>query len=198
MAYTLATHHHRFAAWAAARAAQRRLANSRTIINALHVCGVVQVVDTNDYWPTTAAMFDVVHREWCRALVNHLLSAGINAAKYGHAAKIIAVYLKSRIVLSGHHDTRFASVIHLPIDRILLRAVAGHMRATDRPLATRLRTTAWTALTETSYDELIACLRGAGFDRPAFWYIERFWNPCDDEGLRFGRACRSDQSAQRV
>jgi hypothetical protein len=177
MSYTLAIHQHRFAAWAAARAAQRGAGTVRAIINALDGCGVVTVVDTPSNWPTTAAAFDTAHRHWCRALLNRLLSAGINKAAYGRAVKIIAIYLKSRIVLGGHHDTAFATVIHPPIDRILLQALAGHVRAKDPRLANRLRTATWTALDEATYDDLIASLRGAGLDRPAFWCIERFWDP---------------------
>lgn len=181
MAYTLAIHQHRFAAWAAARAAQRGLASSRIMIDALEGCGVVAVVDTCDDWPLTAVAFDALHRIWCRALLGRLVSAGISKATYGRAVKVIAIYLKSRIVLGGHQDTSFARVIHPPIDHILLQGLAGHVRARDRPLANRLRTTTWTSLDEASYDDLIARLRGAGFDEPAFWCIESFWDPRGDE-----------------
>src|SRR5450755_4604971 len=117
MSYTIAMHQHRFAAWAAARAAQRGLTGTYTVINALEGCGVVTVADIANNWPATAAAFDNAHRDWCRALLKRLLSAGIAKATYGRAVKIIAIYLKSRIVLGGHHDTAFARVIHPPIDR---------------------------------------------------------------------------------
>jgi hypothetical protein len=182
MSYTLATHQHRFAAWAAARAAQRGLAKLRTgiILDALVHCGVVAVVDTVSNWPTTAETFDAAHRGWCQSVLKHILSIGISEARYGRAAKVVAIYLKSRIVLGGHHDTDFARVIHPPIDRILLQSLAGYVRTKDTAFANQLRTTNWTSLTEAEYDDLIARLRSAGLDQPAFWCVERFWDPRGD------------------
>ena len=182
MAYTIAMHHHRFAAWAAARAAQRGLANSRIIIDALEGCGVKAVVDNPDDWPQTAGAFDVAHRNWCSVLLERLLAAGVSKATYGRAAKVIAIYLKSRIVLGGQQDSPFATVIHPPIDRILLQSLAGHLHARDRPLADHLRATTWTSLANDTYDDLIRRLRRAELDQPAFWCIERFWDPRGDEG----------------
>jgi hypothetical protein len=95
------------------------------MIDSLNVCGVVAVVNSPADWPQTAEDFDDVHHTWCTALLNSLHSAGIDKASYGRAAKVIAVYLKSRIVLAGHHDTAFGKVIHPPFDGILLREIAN-------------------------------------------------------------------------
>jgi hypothetical protein len=192
MSYTLATHQHRFAAWAAARAAQRGLANSRTgiIIDALKGCSVEAVVNTESMWPTTAAGFDSVHRDWCRALLR-----GLPGARYGRAAKIIAIYLKSRIVLSGHHESLFATVIHPPIDRVLLQSLARHVRVKDPGFARYLRTRTWTSLNEDEYYDLIARLRRAGLDLKAFWYIEEFWDPRgEDEATEEAAAAEVDET----
>jgi hypothetical protein len=177
--YSLADHQHRFGAWAAARATQRGLANLRTstISDALVDCGVVAVVDTAVNWPTTAKVFDTAHRGWCRAMLSGLLSHGIDKASYGHAAKAIAIYLKLRVVVGGHHKHAFAKVIHPPIDRILLQGLAKYVRAKDPVFAKQLRTTTWTSLTPAKYDDLITHLRSAGLDQPAFWWIEQFWDP---------------------
>jgi hypothetical protein len=183
MRYSIAKHHHLVAAWASARAAQRRLAKTCTIITSLNGCGVVPVVETLERWPATPEAFDRVHRDWCRNLLKSLKSAGVSNAQYGHAAKILAIYLKSRIVLGGYHDTPFARVMHPPIDSFLLKQLATELRQRedasdeDRRLATFLKTTTWTTLNEAKYDKLIGGLRKAGFDQPAFWCIEQFWNP---------------------
>jgi hypothetical protein len=177
--YTLSQHHHRFAEWAAARAIQRGLADVRisTISDALKISGISRVADTARKRPTTAELFDSAHRRWCRAVMGSFRAAGVGEVSYGRAAKLIAVYLKSRIVLGGHHGHAFARVIHPPIDRLLLQALSAEVRANDRVLATRLRTANWTSLTESGYWDLIDSLRGAGLDRPAFWHVERFWDP---------------------
>jgi hypothetical protein len=118
---------------------------------------------------------------WCQAILSDLRSSGIGKASYGRAAKAIAIYLKSRIVLGGHHEHSFAKVIHPPIDRILLQAIADHVRANNPVFAKQLRATTWTSLTEAAYDDLIARLRNAGLDQPAFWSIEQFWDPRREE-----------------
>jgi len=183
VSYTIAEHHHRFAAWAAARAALRGLADIRTgtISHALEHCGVVGVVDTRARWPTSVAVFDAAHRDWCQALLKDLRSAGTGNASYGRAAKVLAIYLKSRIVLGGHHAHAFAKVIHPPIDRILLQGIAEHVCAGNQALAKQLRTTTWTTLTAGAYYDLIDRLRGADLDRRAFWGIEQFWDPGREE-----------------
>jgi hypothetical protein len=183
MTYSLADHQHRFAVWAAARATQRGLAKFSTssVNDALTACGVVAVADNAVDWPTTARAFARAHRNWCRTMRANLRSARIGNVSHGRAAKAIAIYLKVRIVLGGHHDSAFAKVIHPPIDRILLQGVAKHLRARDPVFARRLQVTTWTSLTEVRYDDLIARLRGAGLNQPAFWWIERFWNPRREE-----------------
>jgi hypothetical protein len=181
--YTLGEHQHRFSIWAAARSIQRGLANVRigTIDAALMACGVGEIADTEAKWPTTEALFDRAHRKWCRAIMRNLQSAGVGDMSYGRAAKLTAVYLKCRIVVGGHHEHSFANVIHPPIDRILLQALSKRVRAKDPAFGTFLRTVTWTSLAEANYWDLIARLRSAGLDKPAFWCIERFWDPRREE-----------------
>lgn len=39
------------------------------------------------------------------------------------------------------------------------------------------RETRWTKLTESEYLRLIESFRAEGLDKPAFWMMERYWEP---------------------
>src|SRR3990167_8298141 len=99
MAYELAEHRHRFSAWAAARATQRGLCDVAILHAALEKCGVVSVVRTEDLVAFSASDFEGRHREWCDSVLRFLKGRGVARATFGHATKLIGMYLKSMIVL---------------------------------------------------------------------------------------------------
>ena len=174
--YTLTEHRHRFAVWAAARAAQRGWTSTERLAAALEASGASALVrgsPTN--WPATAGAFDAAQREWAHALLDHLAASGVHGT-YGRAAKLLAIYLKATIVLAGHADSPFGRVLHPPLDSILLRNLAADTRF---PAARRSlwRQTSWTRLDEQRYFELIDTLRATRLDQPAFWMVERYWQP---------------------
>ncbi len=180
-AYSLEDHHHRFAAWAAARAAQRGLAGGShaLLVAAIEVCGVAEILrnraDLDPGW--TAQKFDRAHTAWRRSIVDHLHRNGVKSATFGRAAKLIAIYLKSTVVLSGGHDTALGRVLHPPIDAVLLRVLAADDLNFSVENRRFWRSTRWTSLEEEGYRELIASFREEGLDQPAFWMIERYWTP---------------------
>lgn len=167
--YDLFEHRHRFAVWAAARAAQRGFASVALLREALEATDLVDFLLGPGSLETGAATFDALHRRWCSAIVDFLHERGIDGPAYGRAAKLVAVYLKAMIVTGPHPDSRLASVAHPPIDRILLKNVSA---ATRSP---RWRTLAWTQLDERSYYELIAEFRVLLPEQEPFWKLERYW-----------------------
>jgi hypothetical protein len=92
---------------------------------------------------------------------------------YGRAAKLVAVYLKTMIVIPNP-DSVFATIAHPPVDRILLQNLAR-----DNEYPNELRkvwsTTNWTDLNENTYYHLIESFRECGLDEPQFWRVERYW-----------------------
>ena len=50
---------------------------------------------------------------------------GVEDVTFGKAAKLLAIYLKSMIIVGGHHESPFARVAAPPIDEILLRRLAA-------------------------------------------------------------------------
>lgn len=110
--------------------------------------------------------------------VDPLAEKGIANVTYGRAAKLVAVYLKSMIVLGPDGPSSLASIAHPPIDRILLRNLASS--DVTSPHKSNWRTTTWTTLDEQSYYALISQLRGVLAKSEPFWKLEKYWTVTND------------------
>jgi hypothetical protein len=175
--YSHFLHRHNFSAWAAARAAQRGVpVTVPEIANAIEHSGLESAVANTRSYPLTSEDFDSFHRRYAREIINLLKAEGVGSVTYGRAAKIIAIYLKSMVVIGPLCDTRFACVIHPPLDRILLRSLA-HRDGLPKGLKQKCETVNWTELSENEYFDLIQGFRQAGLDKPAFWMLEQHWTP---------------------
>ena len=137
-------------------------------------CGIVKVVQDSNTWPSTSDQFDTLHGHWCNAITEHLLQADVKNVTYGRAAKLVAVYLKTMIVIPDPESV-FAAIAHPPVDRILLQNLA---RDKQYPSVFRKiwSTTNWTGLNEEAYYQLIDGFRQCGLNKPQFWRIERYWD----------------------
>ena len=109
-----------------------------------------------------------------RRVVSAVRSGGAAGATYGHAAKAVAIYLKSMIINAGFDDTDFAKNLHPPVDGILLKSLARDSRF-SRESRQLWGDTTWTGLGEPAYFRLIDSFRREGLGSPAFWFIERYW-----------------------
>jgi hypothetical protein len=192
MAYEIDKHRHNFAVWAAARAAQRGFsAKAETLRNAIEGCGVVEFIKSGKLYDIDVARFDTIHSQWCTSVVNFLEKARIPKVSFGRAAKLVAVYLKSVIILGGGHTTAFARVCHPPLDAMLLSNLA---KSKDAILLAKLAKSdvtskqkrawakvPWTQLNAEQYRALIIQLRQAVAPDEPFWKLERFW-PITNDG----------------
>jgi hypothetical protein len=175
--YTLFEHRHKFAVWAAARAAQRGFTSVSMLKKALEASLLPGAIENRESWPESE-QFDSFHRNYCTQIMGHL--KGVPGVSYGRAAKLVAVYLKTMIVLSEHGQSYFAGIIHPPVDRTLLQTLAKDPRF-DQQFRKRWRTLNWTSLSESKYFELIGEFRQNLLDKPAFWKLERYWDPAGDQ-----------------
>jgi hypothetical protein len=155
--YTIDEHKHIYAVWTAARAVQRAFkgATRPRIDRAINDCGL------REPWPEEP--YDDLHRRWAHSIMQSL------NCSYGRAAKIIAVYLKTTVVMAGGE---LAEVVHPPIDGQLLEALSHDTQYAkkDRRYWEKL---AWTKLDETGYWSLIESLRRNGLE--INWRLERYW-----------------------
>jgi len=176
--YSLGEHRHRFACWAAARAASRKLAggSNRAMRIALEESSLpALLLGPQQAWPQSAAEYDRAHSRWCGDVVSSLHGQGVETATYGRAAKLVAVYVKAMIVCGGGAESALGEVAHPPIDRLLLQALAKQPRF-PAELRQEWRRTSWTTLDVDGYDEVILSLREAGLDYQGFWRVERWWS----------------------
>src|SRR5467141_2609385 len=123
--YQISEHRHRFSVWAAARATQRGFCDVGSLRKALEACGVREFLARPNFGDIDESGFDAIHRQWCRKIMASLRKARICDVTFGRAAKLIAMYLKSEVVLGPGSGTAFAHVAHPPIDGILLRKLAA-------------------------------------------------------------------------
>ena len=172
--YRIDEHRHRFSVWAAARATQRGFSDVGTLRRALEKCGVREFLATSNLEDIDATRFDAIHRHWCMSVVDFLKKAPVRNVTFGRAAKLIAMYLKSEVVLGPGSETAFARIAHPPIDGILLAKLAGSSDVKSEHKK-KWAKTKWTKLNEQQYYELVEQLRGVlGHEEP-FWKLERFW-----------------------
>lgn len=175
MSYTAAEHRHRFAVWTAARATNRNFTKTTNIRSAVEMSGVREFVESDHLgWPRTAEQVDRLHREWANLMLMQFEADGIQAS-YGQAAKLIAIYLKTAVIIPAVSHP-FADLAHPPIDDRVLSGLRIDPRF-SRAQRSAWRTVKWTKLDEQTYFDLIDGLRTAALDRPSFWMIERYWQP---------------------
>ena len=128
MIYDLAEHRHRFAVWAAARAAQRGFTSVERLRGALEATSIQSDLRLPATLALRAASFDEMHRAWCRSTCATLSRCDVKNVAFGRAAKLVAVYLKTMVLMGGDWDTPLARCMHPPLDRILLQALASSDR----------------------------------------------------------------------
>jgi hypothetical protein len=178
--YDLDEHRHRFAVWAAARAAQRGFTGIAVLRKAIESCGVVGYLRSEDLDGIDRKGFNTRHLGWCRAILAQLADLGVDKSTFGRAAKLLAVYLKSAIVLGPAAGTAFAHIAHPPIDGILLRGLSRALPESEH--ASSWSAVRWTMLDELQYYELIEQLRNTLHPGEPFWMIERYWTVTSEVG----------------
>jgi hypothetical protein len=172
MTYSHFQHRHNFAVWCAARAVQRKFAKTPILKKALEKCGVSAFVQENGGKGIPQAKFDELHEQWCKAILKTWEQEDVKGASYGRAAKLVAVYLKSMIVVQNDGN-RLSDVAHPPIDRILLQNISKD-KAITHPHKSGWKAIAWTALDKAAYTYLIADFKQVMGGKP-LWAIEKYW-----------------------
>lgn len=164
-AYTFNEHRHRFAIWTAARAVQRGFCTTPTIQTAINASGLRQFVESDG--KLTTQEFESLHRRWANELIDAFEIQNI-ICSYGRAAKIIAIYLKTSLILCNQGSCHKSELIHPPIDSILLENLYTKKKIKE------LRSIKWTGLEEDDYWNLISLLKKhVSVD----WRLERYWDP---------------------
>jgi hypothetical protein len=171
--YGINLHTHRFAAWAASRAAS--VVNCRFSVSQgrliLEECGFDSSLSPERL--PEPQVVDEAHRKWRADIISAAASRDLTFT-HGVAAKLVNVYFKSRFVCGGHHDNERVRALHPPIDSVLLEALAelnvgGHAKDWSQAAKTR-----WSKFGSEDYEHVIALIRQSLGDGP-LWQIEEYW-----------------------
>lgn len=171
MEYTFSDHLHNYAVWTAARAVQRKFTNTFNIKTAIETTGLRDFV-SNKNDEMSSEQFDAFHRETAITMINFFNSIKVRST-YGQAAKIIAIYLKTSIIIRDSGSGNISKIAHPPIDNILMtRLRRNYPDLVDAEIK-------WTQMDESNYFRLIHNLRKLNFE--FFWEIEKYWTPVQFE-----------------
>ena len=130
--YSFTEHLHNYAVWTAARAVQRNFTTTSNIKIAIEYVGLKEFVLADK--PLTVPEFKLLHKEWALNIIESLKALGVSTATYGRAAKIISIYLKRSIILCNKAACDRSSIIHPPIDGILLKKISSVAELKDLKL----------------------------------------------------------------
>jgi hypothetical protein len=165
--YSFNEHRHRYAVWTAARAVQRNFTTTVAIKKALESSDIRAFMEAEKEYSNSE--FDEFHIVCADKIIDSFESQGIENVSYGRAAKIIAIYLKTSVVLCSKATCQKSKVIHPPIDRILLQNLSKAM-----PGLEELAKINWTTLKSEKYWQIVELvrLRTGSFN----WQLEAFWH----------------------
>jgi hypothetical protein len=170
--YTFTEHLHNYAVWTAARAAQRGFTTTQNIKQAIEETQLQELAEGKLNINTIEA-YDEFHKKTCNKLIEAFqkmeLKKDIKAkATFGRAAKIVAIYLKTAVVIRDSGKSQLSKIIHPPIDRILLTKLNKNHK--------QIKVENWTQLSKDEYDTLWEEIKALPIHKNGYWEIEVFWN----------------------
>ena len=200
--YSIEEHKHRFACWAASRAASASSVCRFRVeegVKILEGCGFKEnkfgfnpyTMEEVDELPEPKE-FDRWHQEWCERAVNLDKDKKVKVAgelTYGVAAKLINCYLKARFVCgSAHEDEKVKEIvkaIHPPIDSILLKSLVKNSPKFKKFYEEELKSKAWSNFEEGDYTSVINKIKEINLDENGsempLWKIEYHWKGYRDK-----------------
>jgi hypothetical protein len=167
--YTFHQHIHNYAVWTAARASQRGFTTTRKIKVAIESTDLQQFAINSPN--ISSKQFDELHKQWARQIIKSLKKQNVNASlvTYGRAAKIIAIYLKTAVIIRDKAKSKICDIIHPPIDFIFITAISKRVSLKE------IKNNKWTKLNEKEYWSLCSKIKNefSFFN----WKLEEFWTP---------------------
>lgn len=175
MPYTIDEHKHRYAAWAASRAASTKtcrfsVQQGKSIIVTL---GLHLLIADPALLPLPGDL-DSRHRAWRTTAIQIANSMGLTHFTHGIAAKLINVYLKGVFVCAGHQMHINVAALHPPIDRLLLDELYKGAIGGQRQIWAAARKARWSKFDSNQYESVIVGIRATMGESP-LWHIEQYW-----------------------
>lgn len=166
--YPFNDHLHNFAVWTAARATLRNFSTVKNIKTAIEK-SELKYFTQNFPKDLSQDNFDLFHRTCATKLISDLKELTDKKVSYGRASKIIAIYLKTAVVLPENGKGKICEVVHPPIDRILLKRLYKETKDNY------FKDINWTTMDFKDYWGLVSHIRSNyGFFN---WKLETYWTP---------------------
>ncbi|MGN6802007.1 MAG: hypothetical protein ACTHJN_08885 [Ginsengibacter sp.] len=166
--YNIDEHIHRYASWAAARAASvSRFSNKEigSFIEAIELKNKLEEIQRQE-------ITSKEYKEWFTRQVQHLKEKmELHKSKdekifrrisFGIAAKVISIYVKTAEVIPTKGLSAISKVAYPPVDSYLLKGL-------------KIKSKAWSGLKKNEFLELIDYLEKIKGDQP-FWKLEFYWD----------------------
>jgi hypothetical protein len=172
MEYSIDEHKHRFAAWAAGRAAsvigcRFQVQEGKAI---LEKAEMKKLICSPDNLPLPQDI-DSAHREWRRKVIE---AAADFPFTHGIAAKLINIYFKAAFVCGGYHNHERVRAIHPPIDRLLLEELSQRNIGGRKKIWNEARKIRWSNFNSEQYEKVIHNIRES-MEGAALWQVEKYW-----------------------
>jgi hypothetical protein len=145
---------------------QRNFTTTTAIREAIENAGLRDFMESEKEY--SFIEFDTFHKSCASKIIDSFKNQGIENVSYGRAAKIIAIYLKTTVVLCNKASCSKSDVIHPPVDRILLQNLSK-----TEPGLKELADKNWTMLDLEKYWQIVELIRSqfGSFN----WRLEYFW-----------------------
>jgi hypothetical protein len=175
VSYSIEEHKHRFAAWAAGRAATVNGCRFKVEAakNILEKSGMKEVARNIDNLPQPED-FDVFHKCWREDVIVAAKPLGLEFT-HGVAAKLINIYLKSVYVCGENHAEPKVRAIHPPIDSVLLDDLYNQNIGDLKSEWQKARKARWSKLTSNEYEDIIKAVQKVIPPSQGLWKIEEYW-----------------------
>ena len=173
--YTIEQHKHRYAAWAASRAASTKTCRFEVQIGKeiIEETCLDALLSSPNKLPIPKNT-DVEHKFWREKAILAAEKRGLVGFGHGVAAKLINVYLKGAFVCAGYESHPNVEALHPPIDSLLLDELyfnnVGGLKS-EWALARKLR---WSKFSSPQYEAVIESIRKAMPNKP-LWQVESYW-----------------------
>lgn len=174
MPYLIAEHRHRFAAWAASRAASVKGCRFKVEIgrSLLETTNLFSIAETPDHLPDN---IDHAHRNWRQTIITNGKNKYKKDLTHGVAAKLLNVYLKSLFVCGGYHHHEKVKSLHPPIDSLILDELTERNIGGLEKVWKRYANIGWSKFSNDDYEDLIKNIKQVIQPDSGLWSIEEYW-----------------------
>ena len=167
--YTLFEHKHRFSAWAASRAASTKTCRFKVELGQ----EILEIVK-NKKIPKSQKSFNKFHEDIRCQIMIEAKRLGLNFT-HGIAAKLFNCYLKSMYINDESIDIKIRTIIHPPIDSLLLECLYKNDVGGAKKKWGKAKKIRWSKFSSIDYQEIMDEIIKI-YGKKGLWKVEEYWS----------------------